>query len=91
MPTPHAETFRRSVDSGLLLPPELSRERQVWTKQEWKLLERCTVLLHQKGVDLLMKCRHPKCADQPLQGQRVPGGDFHLRCEHADRVMTKAF
>lgn len=88
---PQADAFRRSVDSGLLLPPELSRKRQVWTKDEWRLLERCTKLLKARGIQILLKCEHPTCQDLPIAGSRLPDGSFQLRCEHADRVMVKHF
>jgi hypothetical protein len=91
MLTPQPETFRRSVDSGLLLPPELSRERQVWTKDEWRLLERLTKLLKARGVNIQLQCDHETCKGQPIEGSRLSDGSFQLRCEHADRVMVKHF
>lgn len=89
MPQPNAQTFRRSVDSGLLLPPELSRERQVWTRDEWRLLERCTALLHGKGLALQMQCQHDACKKAILEPSRLGDGSFQLQCPHATRVMGK--
>lgn len=91
MPAPSPDAFRRSVDSGLLLPPELSRERQVWTKAEWRLLERCTRMLESHDLRLQLQCTHDTCRQVPLVPSRLPGGDFQLACPHATRVMTKAF
>lgn len=88
---PQPEPFRRSVDSGLFLPTPLSRERQVWTRDEWKLLERCTKLLNSHGIQLQMQCARKTCQTKPLEASRLPSGEFQLRCAHADRVMTKAF
>lgn len=91
-PTPTTpQGFRQSPNSGLIVPEAQSRERQVWTKDEWKLLERCTKLLHGHGIALLMKCRHEACKDSPLEPKRLRDGTFRLRCNHADRVMMKAF
>lgn len=83
--------FRPSATSGLILPEELSRQRHVWTRGEWRLLERATVMLDRHGVDLLMQCRDDACRDHQLEPMRMLDGGFRLRCNHADRVMTKAF
>lgn len=83
--------FRPSVESGLVLPEPLSRERQVWTKDEWRLLERATAMLHRHGVTLFMRCDADTCQEAPLEPMRLADGSFQLRCAHMDRVMTKAF
>lgn len=82
--------FRASVTSGLLLPEPLSRDRQVWTRDEWKLLNRAQQLIARKGMRLILKCETPACADAPITKVRE-GDGFLLRCAHADRVFTKAF
>lgn len=83
--------FHHAPQSGLILPEAVARERQVWTKQEYRLLERLTGMLGQHGVDLLLQCQHPACSKTPLEPSRLPDGGFRLRCAHMDRVMTKAF
>ena len=82
--------YRRAVTSGLIVPTPVSREGQVWTRAEWKLLNRCTALLKAKGMRQFMKCEHPSCATAPLEQIRE-GDGFILRCAHADRVFMKAF
>lgn len=91
MTPPVPSGFRQSVDSGLILPEPLSRGRQVWTRDEWRLLDRCTSMLDRHGVTLLMRCRETSCAGAPLEPQRLSDGSFRLRCAHLDRVMVKAF
>lgn len=93
MPTTNAAppTGFREHASGLIVPAELSRERQIWTREEWKLLNRVTKMLDGHGVSILLKCDQPACKAAPIQALRLPSGDFRLRCAHADRVMTKAF
>lgn len=86
---PHG--YRRSLQSGLLVPEEISRERQVWTADEGRLLDRAAKLLHRKGINLKMECQREGCQVAPLSKHQTPGGGFILRCEHADRVFTKAF
>lgn len=98
---PHAGTsladlqvhgFRQSPSSGLLVPEEVSRERQVWTRDEWKVLDRCGKLLKSRGLQMLMYCEAtPECKAQPtLQKIKQPDG-FILRCAHADRLFTSMF
>lgn len=77
--------------SGLLVPADIAREREVWTKDEWRLLERCTKMLKSHGVALQMQCENQSCQSQPMRGERLDDGGFRLRCVHADRLMTKAF
>lgn len=89
--SPLPRGLRVSVESGLILPDELSRERQVWTKGEWRLLSRATEMLSAHGIDLLLQCKNERCRKQPLAPSWLPDGSFQLRCEHADRIMTKAF
>lgn len=92
---PNAQAFRQSVDSGLLLPPELSRVRHVLTRDQWRLLERCTKMLHDikrsdgYGVQLQLQCERKECHAAPLEGQRLQDGSFQLRCEHRDLVMDR--
>lgn len=78
--------------SGLIVPEaSVTRERQVWPRDEWRLLERATKMLGAHGVDLLLQCQHPSCIKAPLEPMRLPNGGFRLRCAHMDRVMTKAY
>jgi hypothetical protein len=83
--------FRRAVASGLILPEDISRTRDVWTRDEYRLLDRALKLFTAKGMGLLLKCDHPACKSAPIEKIRQPGGGFVLRCAHADRVFTKAF
>lgn len=83
--------FRVSVASGLIVPEDISRAREVWTRDEWKLLDRATKLINAKGMRQLLKCEHPACKDAPIEKIRQPGGGFVLRCAHADRVFTRDF
>lgn len=81
----------REHESGLMVPTELSRERQVWTTQEAALLNRVTKLIGSRGMIMMFRCTHERCQKAPIERQRAPGGDMILRCEHMDRVFTRAF
>lgn len=79
--------FRKAV-SGLVLPAEVSREREVWTRDEWKVLERATKLLQSRGIRLLLGCINVECRKKPLERIRALDGGITLRCEHRDRVFV---
>lgn len=72
----------RPTESGLIVPEAFSREREVWTDDEVKLMLRATKLLNRTGWSLTYGCPHPRCKDNMIvQHIKTPGG-FHLECEH---------
>lgn len=81
--------FRRSVASGLILPEEISRKREVWTYQEWRTIDKATKLLAERGIQVLMRCSRPECQDKPMERIRRHDGGITLRCNHVDREYTK--
>lgn len=83
--------FRQSHASGLIVPEEIARERQVMTWQEWRDLEKVTKALAARGIVLQLKCSDPRCQREPIVRHRTPEGGISFRCAHADRVYTKAF
>jgi hypothetical protein len=77
----------RSNTAGLLVPEDLSRKRQVWTKDEWRLLDRVTKLLQGKGVELFLACPDCRTAGKdPLERISTPEGRV-LRCACTDRIF----
>lgn len=86
---PHG--FRQALHSGLIVPEEISRERQLMTWQEWRDLERVTKRLEARGMTLQLKCNDPRCQREPIKRVRTPEGGISFQCAHADRVFTKAF
>lgn len=76
---------------GLLVPVEMPRDRQVWTKDEWRLLDRATKLLNARGIALQFQCMTPGCDAEPIERLRQPDGTIVLRCAHADRAFMRAF
>lgn len=86
-PTPHG--FRENA-AGLLVPQELSRERQILTWQEWRDLEKVTKSLEARGIVLQMRCADPRCQREPITRVRTLEGGISFRCAHADRIYTKA-
>ncbi len=88
---PAFEAFRLDPNGpGLYVPEPESRARQVWTRDDWKILNRAQKLLQESGVSMILKCDCPSCATAPIEKIMTPDG-FILRCGHADRVFTKAF
>lgn len=83
------ETFRRNA-SGLLVPAEISREREVWTRDEFKLLDRVARFLAGKGVDMFFGCPVDGCKGAPIERIRNADGGLTLRCAHKDRVVLSS-
>lgn len=75
----------------LFVPEHVERERQVFTKDEWRLLDRATKLMNARGVGIQFKCLDPRCASEPIERLRQPDGTIVLRCAHADRTFLRAF
>lgn len=73
-----------------MVPAELSRDREVWTWDEWRLLERATKFLEGKGLRVYFGCTEPACRFRPLARVRGADGSIVFRCEHKDRVISKA-
>lgn len=91
MDEPNLAGFRRSLDSGLIVPEAQSRKQQVWTRQELRTLNKAGKLLHSRGVQMLMLCiAHHDCKQQPLLKIKQPDG-FILRCGCTDRVFQETF
>lgn len=80
----------RETALGLLVPEEVSRQRQVMPWQEWRDLERVTKSLERRGIVLQLKCSDPRCQRTPIVRHRTLEGGISFRCEHQDLVYTKA-
>ena len=75
--------------SGLIVPDFLAREREVWTRADWKILERATKLVASRGLRMFLQCAEtPACRETPLARHREPDGGISLRCAHRDRVVV---
>lgn len=87
---PVPDGFRRDANgSGLVVPEELSRKREVITKDEWRALERAIQrVLGPREIAFTMRCVHPGCPDPAMVRIRNADGGFTLRCGHAERVFT---
>lgn len=75
--------------SGLYVPEEHKREREVWTYDEWRALERATKLLDARGVTLYLACPEEACKGAPIERRRNLDGGITLRCAHKDRVIVR--
>ncbi len=73
--------------SGLLVPEAHARVREVWTRDEWRILERATKFLSSKDLAIFLGCRASTCREAPLERRRNPDGGLTLRCDHKDRVI----
>lgn len=81
--------FKRQTGSALIVPEEHARQREVWTKDEARLLERATKLLESRGIALHLRCPHDGCT-APLERLRAPDGGLILRCDHKERHLSRS-
>ena len=74
--------------SGLVVPDAVARAREVWTKDELKLLLRALRLMNSRQVRVAFICEACK---QPLQHEKMAEGTPRLRCACKDREFTRRF
>lgn len=81
--------FRHSATSDLVVPEEVSRQREVWTREEMKLLRRTEKLLRSRNLDLYVLCLDERCKEQPrVTAMRDAQGKVVMECEHKVRIGT---
>lgn len=83
----------RETNSGLVVPEEVSREREVWLKdgEERKAFERAQRVAAKRYLSMPLVCYHERCRKNAmgctiLKRVQVAGG-YELRCEHKVRVV----
>lgn len=76
-------------DSGLFVPDEHKRKREVWCRDQWKHVERATKFLESRGVEMFFRCPEATCGDKPIERIRNLDGGLTFRCNHLDRVIPK--
>lgn len=75
--------------SGLLVPTDYARTRQVWTNAERRILDRATKLCNSRNVGVSLYC--VDCGTKrPLERIQDING-FTLRCDCRDRQFVKGF
>ena len=79
----------RANASGLFVPAEISRIREVITAEEWKALDRVIrKVLGPRRIKFLFSCDHEGCTDRLIRRERTGDGGFVLRCGCRDRVYS---
>lgn len=72
--------------SGLVVP----REREVWTRDEWRLMDRALKLLRSRNLAAVLKCNTDECQGSEIEVLVDDStGDFTWRCKHKDRVFHR--
>lgn len=91
------QTSAIEVVKGLEGIPDLAasitnaRVREVWVRDEWKLLNRTSKALEAHGVKIRMVCTIEQCPDKPIKiatDASAPSGAV-LRCGCTDRVFAR--
>lgn len=80
---------KASEASGLIVPEDTPREREVWTKDEQKMVDRALRFLASKRIKFQMACMDPKCKGHKLEDVLSPDGGSVLRCQHKDRILQR--
>lgn len=76
--------------SGLLVPSELARETETWTRDEVRQLDRFVRAMDKKKLRVILVCQGKECRENPAKMEL----DRHLRgpvlrCNHKDRILDK--
>jgi hypothetical protein len=74
--------------SGLYVPEAHARTREVWTRDEMRLLDKVTALLKSRRVAFQFRCDSPQCDDRTMVRRRDPAGHIVLECGCKDRHFT---
>lgn len=74
--------------SGLYVPEEHKRDRETWTYEQWRMLDKAIKLLESRGIEMFLRCPDARCA-APMERIRNLDGGIMLRCNHLDRVVTR--
>lgn len=82
--------FRPSSElPSLLVPDDVSRTRQVWTRDEWKVIDRAIGLLKARRIRTEMFCEEDHCHGRTIEAARLSGRAIRLRCDCTDRMFTR--
>lgn len=82
-----ADGFARH-GSGLFVPEEHKRQREVWRREDFRAVDRATKFLESRGLEFFLRCPEKGC-EKPLERMRNLDGGITLRCQHKDRVIPK--
>ena len=86
-PEPALPDGFRQTNSGLIVPEDVSREREVWTDQERMIFQKAVDLATRKGLLMVFTCPHARCAQHAqVRLLATPGGQ-ELVCEHKRRLL----
>lgn len=77
------------TDTGLLVPVAAKRQREVWTKDEWKLLNRLGKLLKSRQMSFSIHCTTDDCKDKPMAFTPRPDGTSALACQCKERIFGR--
>ncbi len=81
----------RTHASGLIVPEEVSRKREVWTPEETRLLDRTVQMLKRKKMQWAVGCETCQGDAKLMTYTRSIDGNRVARCGCTDRILTKAF
>lgn len=85
----HDPAFREHA-SGLYVPASVSREREVWPRDEWRIVDKAVKILKAHGIQFAFRCGTETCGDPVLKVVReAASGGRVWRCGHKDRPFHR--
>lgn len=78
----------KRADTQRAEPGAGERLREVWTREEWKTMQRGFEVLRKRGIEVYLRCDAPDCRPYIMTHHSTPAGTV-LRCRHKDRVLSK--
>lgn len=84
---PVPEGFHPSA-SGLVVPEDLARDREVWTRDEWRLVDRVLKLMRSRNLAVVLHCNDQRCKGAEITVLPA-GAGFRWQCDHKTRVFNR--
>lgn len=76
--------------SGLVVPSDtVKKTREVWTNDEYRLINRIGKLFKARGLRFSLHCDAPDCAKAPMTMERTPDGGSSLTCQCKERIFER--
>ena len=81
--------YRRAPSKLVFVPESLERTREVFTHDQWRLIDRAAKLLKSHQINLTLSCGHESCAGkiEQVKSAAIPT----LQCACRTRVFERAF
>jgi hypothetical protein len=79
--------YRKAPGKLVYVPQYLERQREIWTHDEWRLIDRAAKLLKSRSINMALSCGHESCAGkiEQVAGTAMPT----LQCDCRTRIFER--